>query len=716
MVPCFAHGAIRFDQHLLIKAIARRNEERRVSPPRILPRNTEHYLAVFDREIVFQDSFEFMKASLSSIAESMKNAKSTVGGSNAKNPTVFPLLWEYVRGNTEQYELLSRKGVFCYDFLDGEDKLKLDKLPSKEVFYDSLREVSVTEAEYKHAERVWRAAACQNLKDYLLVYLITDVLLLADCFEKFRDLSLGHFQMDTAKFLTLPHFAFHAMLKRTQVRLDVLHDLEMVQWVKRGVRGGVASIMLRHAEANIPEMGRNYRPEEPRQEIMALDCTNLYGHALSKNLPEKNYRWLSKNEISKLNVTEIPDDARTGFILSVDLTYPAELHERHTMYPLAPHKAVIPPAQWSDYTYELGLRLGEASFFKSGQEKLVPDLTEKRDYVVHYQNLKYYLKCGMRLRRIRRVLAFEQRCWMHDFVDFITSKRSKAVSDFESSFWKLILNSIFGRLLIDKTKHVNMKLVSNEAAFKKLSSKPNFKSVTFYDKTLVGVQSTPASVELNSPVVAGFTVLELSKLHMYKFHYNFVLPVLGGPENCQLLMTDTDSLVYLVKNIEPKVIFSSVAPQYFDFSNFPRAHELYSEVNKKIKGTFKIEYPGESIVAFVGVRAKMYCFKFLSEGREAKAKGIPRTALQKLHFENYHDALFEPEKPQRCHFKAIRSIKHDLFTLSGDKKGLSCLDLKRWVRSDGIQTYAYGDFRCNRQPPSPVPSLGSSSSSEDDEK
>jgi len=457
--------------------------------------------------------------------------------------------------------------------------------------------------------------------------------------------------------------------------------------------------MLRHAEANVPKMGRDYDASKPRQEIVALDCTNLYGHALSKLLPERNYRWLSRNEIDRLQLEDISDDSPTGYILSVDLEYPVELHETHSMYPLAPQKIAIPPAQWSDYSYKLASETEGPSCFKTGPEKLVPDLTPRRDYVVHYQNLKYYLQCGMRLVRIRRVLAFEQRNWMREFVNFITEKRQKAVSDFESSFWKLILNSIYGRLLIDKSKHVNMKLVSQEHAFKRLTSRPEFKAVTFYDPAFVGVQMQPPVVKLDSPVVAGFTVLELSKLHMYKFHYNFVLPTLGGPNNCQLLMTDTDSLVYLVKNVDPQAVFHAAAAKYFDFSTFPATHPMYSAINQKIKGTFKIEHSAKVITGFVGVRAKMYCFKFLSDERQAKAKGIPKSALKSLGYQDYCDALFHPHRQQRCRFKSIRSQKHVINTVQVEKKGLSCLDLKRWVCEDGIHTYAYGDVRCNRQPP-----------------
>ena len=696
-VPVVAHGAVRFDQHFLVHKLAERCRKRSENLPRILPRNTEHYLALYTGDFKFQDSLEFLCASLSSVVESMKRTGSTVGG---KSEVAFPLLREFVNGDEEKYELLSRKGVFCYDFLDSEEKLNLPRLPDKEHFYDSLKDVAISDEDYRHAQHVWTKLGCKTLQDYLLVYLFSDVLLLADCFERFRKLSSQHFQLDAANFLTLPHFAFHAMLKTTKIDLEALPDIEMYHMVKKAVRGGVASIMHRYAKANIPELVDTYDPNLPESHIVALDCVNLYGHALSRVLPHKNYAWLTRDEIKKLDVTSIPDDADTGYFLCVDLEYPAELHDQHSDYPLAPHHRAVPPIDWSPYTHRLVQDLEDSGFYtrESQQVKLIPDLTNRENYVVHYQSLKFYLKCGMKLKKIHRVLAFKQSPWMREFVEFVTGQRKRAVSDFEGSFWKLVLNSIYGRMLMDKTAHVNMKLVADEKVFKSMAGKPNYKSSTIYSQTLAGVQMNPTHVRLDQPEAVGAAVLDLSKLHMYRFYFNFALPTLGGVENCRLLMTDTDSLVFWVKNIDPKTTLAQTAPQFFDLSNFPPTHPLYNPINKKAKGSFKIEYAQQTITAFVGLRAKMYCFQFESDERLAKAKGIPASALKRVQFEHYYNALFHPRNPQpRARYKAIRSKKLQLYTIDLERKGLSCIDLKRFVLDDGVSTLAYGHYRCGEK-------------------
>jgi hypothetical protein len=693
-VPCLAHGATRFDQHLFVKALVLRNKEKNLSPPKILPLNTEHYKAIFNSCFVFLDSYEFMKSSLAAIVQSMQEKNTTMGLSNA-----FPLLMEYVENSGEKFQLLSRKGVFSYDFLDKKEKLNLQRLPTKEEFYDSLHQTHISNADYEHAQRVWTIMGCKTLQDYLLIYLDTDVLLLGDCFEKFRQLTMSTFHLDVGKFLTLPHFAYHAMLKQSGVQLDIMTDVEMYMFCKKNIRGGVASIMQRYAEANVPEMGQDYDSSKPRCEIIALDCNNLYGHALSQALPEKDFHWLSENEIETLDILSIAAEAEIGYILSVDLNYPPKLHEKHSMYPLAPEKISVPPAIWSEYACMLAREFENANFFKTGAEKLIPHLGNRQHYVLHYRNLQTYIKYGMRLVRVHRVLAFKQRAWMRPFVKFITEKRQKSVSDFESNCWKLTLNSIYGRFLMNPDKRINMKLVHTESIFQKLVGQPRFKSATIYDPSFAGVQLLPVDPVLKNPVAVGFCVLELSKNHMYLFHYNFIQKVLGGLGHCDLLMTDTDSLIYAVQNVNPKKLFVECAPKYFDFSNFPPDHPLFSAVNRKIKGAFKFEYPAQIIKKFIGIRAKMYCFEFHESKRQAKAKGIPKVALKGLDFKDYYRALFHPEIPQRCQYHTIQSQKHCIFTLYKDKKGLSCLDLKRYICPNGIDTFAYGDIRCTTLAP-----------------
>lgn len=154
----------------------------------------------------------------------------------------------------------------------------------------------------------------------------------------------------------------------------------------------------------------------------------------------------------------------------------------------------------------------------------MPNLWSKQKYVIHYQNLKTYLSWGMKLQKIHRVLQFKQEAWLKPYIEFNTQLRRDAETDFEKDFFKLMNNSVFGKTMEDIRKRVNIKLVSEPSIFKKHAAKVNYKrSVVFVndeenEEYFVGVDMKRTSVGLDKPIYTGFTVLELSKRHMYDFH------------------------------------------------------------------------------------------------------------------------------------------------------------------------------------------------------
>jgi len=685
-IVCIAHYSSHYDQHLFIKELAARNRRAKRRPPRVLPQNSEHYKAIFDGMFIFLDSCEFLQSSLETMVESVK-----ASATDNQREVSFPLLFRHLEGNEKKYNLLTKKGVMCYEYIDNIERLREKKLPPRFRFFDHLKNRHITGEEYARAKTVWKRMNCRNLEEYLAVYLMSDVLLLADCFENFRRVCQKNFLLDPARFLSLPHLAWNALLLHTNVKLEILPSTDMYFFIKRGIRGGVASIMHRFVDdINIPEMGKEFQPDKARKEIASFDCTNLYGLALCKSLPLRGYRWLSAGEINAFEIESVSAKSETGYILSVDLEYPDRLHDEHDMLPLCPEKVTIPPAEWSNFNLLRGADFGE---FKS-TEKLIPHLKGRNDYVIHGVHLKFCLKQGLVLKKIRRVLAFKQSCWLAPFVNFVTELRKNASSEFEDSIWKKVVNASYGRLLMDKEKHVNMKLITDEPKFYEETGKPTLKTVTFYNEQLVGVQHKPWKIVLDKPIAIGFSCLELSKLHIYKFHYGYIKSMYG--KDCQLLVTDTDSLTYVITNHNvDRDIWAN--RKFFDLSKYPKDSPMHWERNKKLRGTFKREYPNRPIVAFVGLRAKMYAFRHLSKTAKKndetrKAKGIAKSVLNDIRFDDYKSALFE-NRVEKQTFLSIRSKKHNLQTISQEKKGLSNFDTKRWVCNDGVKTFAYGNYK-----------------------
>ena len=168
----------------------------------------------------------------------------------------------------------------------------------------------------------------------------------------------------------------------------------------------------------------------------------------------------------------------------------------------------------------------------------------KTNYVVHYRNLQLYLSLGMKLTKIHRVLKFKQSDWMKKYIDFNTEKRMNAANDFEKDFFKLIINSVYGKTMENLRKRINVRLLNNAKEFLKYTSRPTHITHKTFDKNLVAIHEIKPVLILNKPIYVGFAVLELNKWLMYDFHYNFI----KKDFDAELLFTDKDSLTYEIKS------------------------------------------------------------------------------------------------------------------------------------------------------------------------
>ena len=336
----------------------------------------------------------------------------------------------------KKFDLVTRKGVYPFEYMDDFSRFDETCLPPKEAFYSSLSDEGITDSDYEHAQQVWRIFNCANVGDYHDLYLQTDVLLLADVFENFRRTALSTYKLDPAHYLTLPGYSWDALLKCTNVSLELITDPDMYLFIEKGLRGSISMVSHRHAIANNPQM-ENYDPEQPTSFLQYLDANNLYGWAMSQPMPTRNFDWVDYSE----KLLDTPPDSSTGYFLEVDLEYPASLHTEHNDYPLAPEQMVVTKDMMSPYQQKLveDLELGAASF---NCKKLVPNLMSKQRYVLHYRNLQLYLSLGMRLAKVYNVLQFNQSAWMAPYIHKNTELRTKATNDFEKDFFKLMNNAV----------------------------------------------------------------------------------------------------------------------------------------------------------------------------------------------------------------------------------------------------------------------------------
>ena len=280
------------------------------------------------------------------------------------------------------------------------------------------------------------------------------MLLLADVFENFRKVCQEKYGLDPAHYYTAPGLSWDALLKKTGVGLELLTDLDMHLFIERGMRGGITMVGKRHAKANNPQV-EGYNPAEPTNYITYLDANNLYGWAMSLPLPKSGFHW-KRVMPTKEDIMKKGPNVKKGWILEVDLEYPEELHDAHNDYPLAPEKRATEPWKMSEYQRRLMADLG---LDPPNTEKLVLTLEDKEKYVVHYKNLQFYLSQGMRLKKVHRVLEFDQEPWMEPYIRMNTEFRKQAKSDFETNFYKLMNNSVFGKTMENLRNRVDVKIV-----------------------------------------------------------------------------------------------------------------------------------------------------------------------------------------------------------------------------------------------------------------
>ena len=329
------------------------------------------------------------------------------------------------------------KGIYPYSYVDCRARFDETKLPPIENFYNTLTDEPLSIQDYERAQDIWAHYDIQNLGQYHDHYLLSDVLLLADVFEHFRHDVLGNHGLDCLYFPTLPSLAWCMAFKHTKVKLDLIQEEDMYLMVESGIRGKISTISNRYSRANNP-LVEGYNPQKPTTFITYFDANNLYGASQSEPLPVGDFRFLTPEEISQLDFHSIPEDSPTGYIVKCDLKYPDELHSIHSDHPLAPEHLTVTRDMLSPFAQKL------ADEHWMSDSKLIPNLLDKKEYVVHYRNLQFYMKQGLNIGKIHQVISFTQSRWLKPWIDLCTSQRQNAKADFETNLAKLQANSTYG--------------------------------------------------------------------------------------------------------------------------------------------------------------------------------------------------------------------------------------------------------------------------------
>ena len=311
----------------------------------------------------------------------------------------------------------------------------------------------------------------------------------------------------------------------------------------------------------VKQITNTWKIMKPSIYMRYLDMNHLYGCGMNDYLPYGGFKWLKS--VDNFDLNSISEKSPIGYILEVDLEYLDELRVLHNDYLLAPEKLAISYDMLSDYCKkiadEYAIKVGDVM-------KLIPNLGNKTNYVLHYRNLQLYLSLGMKLTKIHKVLKSKQCDWSKIYIDF----------SFEKDFFKLMINSVYGKAMENLRKRINARLLNNEKYFLKYTSRPTHITHKIFDKDYAAIHEIKPVLTLKKPICVGFTVLELSRWLIYDFHYNFIKKIFDA----ELLFPDTDSLTYEIKLDVYEEFFKH--KHLFDFSGYPKDSKFFDPTNKKV--------------------------------------------------------------------------------------------------------------------------------------
>ena len=697
-IPFIFHNFSNYDCHMFFKKLVDKKKDKVDFD--IIPKTNEEYIKVTYGCIRFIDSYRFLSSGLDSLVKTrvdngnktLKNLKEeivdndeilnivneiiendkTIKDLKKDYPEEIKKLEEALLDNMgendlkilktefrDKWKFLTKKLAYPYEYFNSIDDYKkpINNLEKKD-FFSELKNKCPNDEKIQRTMDIIERFNIKNGKELTEIYLKSDVLLLACVFEKFIKVSINEFGINPLYCVSLPGYTWQCGLRYTRINLQTLQDKDMILLLENNIRGGISSVM-----------GDRYKKSDDNKKILYVDANNLYGHSMSQYLPYDEIK--IDNTLKLEDIMNTADDSDIGYFIEFDLKYSNNIKQKTKNFPFAPMNKKINPDKFSDYMKEI--KPDTYIHFK----KVICDWSGKKKYLLHYRMLKFYVRQGMVVDKVHDIISFKQSNWLKKYINFNTMKRNQAVSDFEKDFYKLLNNAFYGKTMENVRNRLKIKFIKKDdyREIIKQQSKLTFNGIHKSYENCDSYTHKQNEVLMNKPIYLGFSVLELSKLHMYETYYDILQPYFGQ-ENIQLHYIDTDAFILSLKtqNITKDLKYLE---EIFDFSNIDKNHDLFSNKNKKVIGKFKIETPKNIwIDEFICLRSKMYAFKCGNDSKN-KLKGVSKSQSKNLKFEEYKICLDGEELENECINYILKSINHNMFMQGIKKTALSIFDDKR---------------------------------------
>ena len=695
-IPFIFHNFSNYDCHMFFKKLVDKKKDKVDFD--IIPKTNEEYISVTYGCIRFIDSYRFLSSGLDKLVSNLvdnsnkklKDLKEEIADEilnivnkiEEEDRTIKDIKKDYPEENKcleeallnymgendlkilkagfhDKWKYLTKKLAYPYEYFNSIDDYQkpVDNLEKKD-FFSKLKNKCPDDDEIERTMDIIRRFDIKNGVELTEVYLKSDVLLLTCVFEKFIKISVEEYKINPLYFVSLPGYTWQCGLKYTGINLQTLQDKDMILLLENNIRGGISSVM-----------GDRYVKSDHNKKIIYIDANNLYGHSMSEPLPYDEIRF--DNDVKLEDILNTPDDSDIGYFIEVDLKYPDNIKQKTKNLPFAPVIKKVNPDNFSDYMKEIK----PDTYIQTS--KLICDWSNKKNYLVHYRMLKFYIRHGMIVDKDHTVISFKQSGWLEKYISFNTQKRNKAVNDFEKDFYKLLNNAFYGKTMENVRNRLKIKFIKkdDQREIIKQQSKLTFNGIHKSYENCDSYTFKQNEVLMDKPIYLGFSVLELSKLLMYETYYDILQPYFGQ-DNIKLHYMDCDSFVLSIETQNINKDLKNLE-DIFDFSNLDKNHELFSNKNKKVVGKFKIETPENIwIDEFVALRSKCYAFKCGNDSKN-KLKGISKSQSKNIKFEEYKICLDGEELENECVNYILKSINHDMYMQGIKKTTLNIFDDKR---------------------------------------
>jgi hypothetical protein len=409
----------------------------------------------------FIDSFKFLGASLSKLVENITK--------DANNHVTYDALNFSKSYFGDDIKYMSRKGIYPYSYPKNFDVFNLG-LPAKVEFFDKLYNKHVEQSEYDFANEVYEVMNCQNFGDYHALYLKSDVLLLTDVFEGFRKLALEYYELDPCHYVSLPSMSQDAVLKlMIKEKLPLMTTLsceDELRFFEKQKRGGICQVgAKKNSVAYNKYMNiENFDKNKKQTFISYIDANNLYGYAMSLKLPYEITG--NRNDVTVDEIINIDPNGDVGMTCEIDFEYPKELHDHFKDYVPGCVSRAVQFHELSDYQKHI-LDLNKSKHNETN--KLILDLNDKQNYICDFRYAQCLIRCGVKITKVHQVYDYKMDYILKTYIDFNSDKRKQAKNDFEKDFFKLLNNSIYGKMLQDVLKQNDTVITSDRGAPTRLS-------------------------------------------------------------------------------------------------------------------------------------------------------------------------------------------------------------------------------------------------------